>query len=211
MRHSKSYRRGFSLIELTIYSSLLLFLMGSVYFVLVTGLHYFRLGDVFKETQGQAILAMRKMRNEIANTTPAAISLVEATPEDNMVFLSPDELYPNQTDFWTYNGFQELEWKKWVCFYHDSTNQELIRAELTEPTAPASIPQQLTPLPLGGFTIATGEGRRVLAREVSQLEFVREIDRVHITVTISSSTGSGPNEVTEVTLPSLVRMKNSGF
>ena len=226
MRLSTRFDRGLSLVEVAIYSALALLLMGSVYGVLVIGLRYSGSSQTYADAQREAMLAVRKIGQELCNGNPAAVSLRDVDSggsviiEDHIFFMSADQPYPNQDAFWQYNTFGELLWWKWVCFYHDAANQRLVRSEIIEPTGPLALPPMPSqPAPNEGipilmitdFKAVTSPLSKVLANNVSAVEFQKEVDRIRLELRMTYSTGSGPNNVTEIVVPSLVRMKNAPF
>ena len=206
MRRSRS-SRGFSLIEMAVYSTLLLFLMGGVYLMVSAGLYYYQTGRAFQEVQNQAALALRRMSLELANGTPLAVNLDELNPADHLILLSADHLMPNSGDFWTYNTANELERHKWVCYFRNSANQ-LVRTEAAAVGAPVAIPPVPARPNLATFQAVAAPPTRVAARQISFLEYSRTLDLVSVEIRARNSTGSAANDFTEVVLTTEVRMKN---
>jgi len=206
MRPSK-FDRGFSLLEMIVYSSLLLFLMGGVYLMVTGGLYYFQSGRAFQGVQNQAGLALRQMGLEIANGTVIAVNLDEVNPADHIILLSADHPMPNAGDPWTYNGANELERHKWVCFFR-SANNELVRTESPAAGAPLALPPIPAMPTLATFQTLASPPTRVVARQISFLQFQRTLDLVSVEIHTAESTGSAVNDVTQVVLTLETRMRN---
>ena len=206
MRRSR-FDSGFSLLEVVVYSSLLLFLMGGVYLMVTGGLYYFQSGRAFQGVQNQAGLALRQMGLEIANGTVLAVNLNETTPADHIILLSADQLIPNSGDPWTYNAANELERQKWVCFFRNANN-ELIRTETPAAGAPIALPPVPVMPTLATFQGVSSPPTRVVARQISFLQFHRTVNLVSVEIHTTESTGSAATDVTEVILTLETRMRN---
>ena len=206
MRRSR-FASGFSLLEVVVYSSLLLFLMGGVYLMVTGGLYYFQSGRAFQDVQNQAGLALRQMGLEIANGTVLAVNLDEVNPADHIILLSADRPMPNASDPWTYNAVNELERHKWVCFFRNGDN-ELIRTESSAAGAPVALPPVPAMPTLSTFQTIASPPTRVIARQISFLQFQRTLDLVSVEIHTAESPGSAATDVTQVVLTLETRMRN---
>lgn len=200
------YSRGFSLIELSIASVLLLLLLGSVYLLLVAGSRHLRLGSAYREAQSQALLALQRMEAELANSTPATFA--QAGPPDHVIFLSADHLYPNQNHHWTYNGYQELEWRKWVAYYHLPLERRLVRSEQAWSGGPTAPPPWPGAPALSDLKAVVGPHSATLGRDIETFACRLRTDAVVIEIVASQTTGTGKS--TKMRLTTSVRMHNSG-
>lgn len=209
-----------------VYSSLLMALMGGIWLLLQAGLRYYRTGEVHQRVAQEAAIAMRKMCLELSNSTPPSVHLdsVAALPPQYpstvaITFLSADQPYPGSGN-WTYDsGMANLQYKKWVCFFLDTTNGRLTRTEEAgTPGLPCVLPTSTVPAApgLAAMQALTAPRRSVLARNISNLSFQLDPpNRIIVDVSASQETGSldrdadgKVDQVTTVNLHSRVFSEN---
>lgn len=199
-----------TLIELTIFSALLLFLMGGLYLLLVAGLRYTQQSEVYQTVQQQANIGMKKMLWELENSLAESI-YANTSPDPYIIFPSADQPLPAGAGQWSTDAAGDLIWQKWVCFYHDSTDNTIKRTELVG-SMPATDP--LEPVDAGYPDLATMQAQtaKVLTRFVAQAGFqVFPGGAGGTTVEIQLSTEENTNstKVTRVNYRSRVYPKNS--
>jgi len=183
---------------------LLLFLLGSLYLLLVAGFRYLQQAQALQTAHQNSLMGLRKVSQELAASNSATITI--GTAPDFVAMLSPQSLI-TQADYtrYTYSG-TNLEWKKWVCFYHQPAPAEvLMRAELELP-APAVLPPTPAPPALGDFQTAPAQAPAAL--HVTAFSVVPgstpETFRVSLTVTKPLNS----EKVTSLSAQSEVKVQN---
>jgi type II secretory pathway pseudopilin PulG len=196
-----SRSRGFTLVEVVVYSSVLLFLLGGIFMVVEGGSRYFRLAEAHETVNQQAVIAMSRIRGELTNGSQASLN-PSNTPQDHILFLSPFGMDDTNEDDYEYDGTQ-LIWKKWVCFYLDGEDR-LVRAEFDTPDSPdPSVP------PLPNFTAdILPRPTRTMATNVAAVNFQFFPAPSVIRVTIETEKRTGSDRTTNVELISSVRLVN---
>lgn len=216
-------RRGFSLIEMCVYSSLLLMLLGGLYLFVSNGARYLRLGVAFQDAQSEALVAMRRLTEELATSTEIARSPGAPLDSDHIIFLSPDgpplsgetpaagdpEWFHDPTDL-------SLAYRRWVCYYWNSTTLELVRAQQDVGATPVTTDPPPTAPSLASFQALPG---RVVARGISDPELAalglppfrvsQDSDPKLLDVQLSATVETASDKVTTVTTRSVVRMPNN--
>jgi len=198
--------RGFSLIELVVTSALLLFLTGGITLVTMNGMRYFRLGYAYQTAQQQALVAMRKLVDELQNSRRDSVSSSSSpSPEPHLVFLSARPPEPT-TGALVHDVDGRLLWQKWVCYYL-TTDRQLVRTERPlDETPPGLIVPPLPAAPLVA-EMAALQGRRI-ADGIEAVTFnpgpLRYLD---LSLTGRAETGS--DRSTRVILRSRVWLLNS--
>ncbi|MBI3925356.1 MAG: hypothetical protein HY319_07455 [Armatimonadetes bacterium] len=193
--------RAFSLLELVVYCALLLLLLGGIYLLVTSGMRYLQLGTAYESVQQQSQVGVRKMVDEVGNSSRAAL-FFDAVPTSHLILLSADRPLPDQ-DPWTYASGQ-LQYRKWVCFYWNQAERTLVRSELdagglfTDPTAP----------PRPGLAALQAAPSRVLAREISGLIFSFGATNQFVRIQISAEEDTASDRVTRVTLATEVQLQN---
>lgn len=123
-----SHNRAFTLIEVSIYSAVLLLLMGGVYSVVVGGFRYLRLAQAQETVNQQALVGMRRMTTLLEGGSQSNLVIGGAVDDQHIIFLSLSGPEPADPDVLTFTGVLP-NWQKWVCFYKNAQDQ-LVRAEL---------------------------------------------------------------------------------
>lgn len=194
-------RRGTTVIELLVACALLLFLMGCLYTLLVTGLHYFQQARAYQDVQQQSLVGLRSVLSELQDSRPGSWSYATA-PVPHLIFLSAsleNTVGPIQHD----PASAEVQWQKWVCFRLTGGKLERTELVITPTINPPALPAY------GSFTFA-GAGSRPVAHDIQSF-FVEAGDTpysVFVEVTSRVATGSGPNKYTELKLRSQVFLYN---
>lgn len=168
-----SYRRsGFTVVEVIVALSLLAILLTGIYGVLVLGFQNAREAEIFETVHREALVGMRKITDEVAITTKSTVNPLGGGP-DHLIFASPQKpLGTPDHQLYTYDGNGNLQWYKWVCFYRDSTNNTVYRAEIPLPTPPADAPPPSgSQPPLVDFTSLAARDRVPVFRNCTLLRF----------------------------------------
>jgi len=209
-----------------VYSTILMALMGGIWMLLQAGMRFYRTGEVHQRITMEAAVAMRKICLELSNSTPVSVHLdsVPANPPQYpatvaITFLSPDQPYPGSGN-WTYDaGMANLQYKKWVCFYLDTSTGNLTRSEDSAAAGlPCTAPTATVPAypGLAAMQAIVPPQRSVLARRVSNLSFLLDPpNRVIVDLSASQETGSHDSDgdgkidqVTTINLHSRVYLEN---
>lgn len=195
--------KGFTIIEVVVYSSVLLFLLGGIFMVVEGGSRYFRLAEAHETVNQQAVIAMARVRAELTNGSQTSLN-PETTPRNHILFLSPFGLEGSGEEDYEYGGDgTQLLWKTWVCFYRDDQNR-LVRAEVD---APDDIDPSAAPLP--DFTAdILPRPTQTMATNVAAVNFQFFPAPSVIRVTIETEKRTASDRTTNVELISSVRLVN---
>jgi hypothetical protein len=185
----------------SIYSAVLLLLLTGVYSVVEGGARYYRLAQAHQTVNQQAVIGMERVTRELSTASQSTTLPASASPQDHVLFLSAEPA-ATATGGFTFDG-PSLEWKKWVCFYVNGSDQ-LVRAEdeltlvVTSPSAAPTRDFVTDMLPLPARPVAQG---------ITEVEFMRAAPAV-MQVEIVASTRTGSGKSTDVRLLSSVRLIN---
>lgn len=203
--------RAFTLLEVIVYATLSIGLLGGVTLYVQSGLQMFRAGDSYKEAQKDAMLTLRKMTGEIANSTFAdkaggARITLPTEPDQLLIFPSADDLdtQPNH-QIWVHDGTSgELLWRKWVLFSLDRNEKLIKKRELSMQGTPRDS-LALPPLP-GDFSGAgQSYGRNIDEVTVSWLV---PGDMMEVALWTRTPPKTGSKEGTRIELRTSVRIEN---
>jgi Prokaryotic N-terminal methylation motif len=194
--------RAFTLLEVTVYSALLLVLMGGVYAVVIGGFKYLRLAQAHETVNQQAAIGMKRITMELANASQSGYVVGGPAADQHIMFLSMSGPLPADPDDRTFQGAQ-VEWKKWVCFYRNG-NGQLVRAErplagpATDPSVPAppNFAADILPLPANP-----------IAQNVDKLDFAPAGAAI-IRVILETRVDTSSDHLTNLRLESSVRLIN---
>ena len=198
--------RGFSLAELSVYSLLLSLLLGALYLLMASGMRYFRLGEAYQTVQQETVVGLRKLGDELANASTNSVSYSNA-PFPHVYFLSADRPQ-NVAGQPTYDSAGDLEWRKWVCYYHDVAGRRLMRVEEALGTPQVVPVGAAAPAAPGGAAYFQGlPGATSLGSHVTGLSFTAEPGSA-VLIRLTSQTDTASDKTTTVTLQNVVRMMN---
>ena len=197
--------------EVMVYASLSIALLGGVTLYVQSGLQMYRAGDTYKEAQKDAMLTLRKMTAEIANSTyadkagGARISLPDEA-DHLLIFPSADDLSTKlKHQIWVHDGSSgELLWRKWVLFSLNRDEKSLIKRELSMKGTPRDS-LALPPVP-GDFSVAGQRyGRNIDEVNVS---WVEHGDMMEVALWAQTPPKTGTLEGTRIELRTSVRIEN---
>jgi len=157
-----------SLTETVIASTLLITLLILTYTIVSRGMHYARETEANASAQSQSHVAMRQMVRELTNSVKE-----HSDPGVTYItFLSAEPLTGTGTGPTFDPASGRLMWQKWVCFWHDATNKQLMRGELALTPARSDLSSVPTPIVAGTapFIALPESAKRVLARGVEKFE-----------------------------------------
>lgn len=186
---------------------LLIFLLGALYLLLIYGMRYLRQGEVYQTVQQQALIAMRKVTVELANSNMATVSFGTA-PTPHVIFLSLEKEL-TQPDRWvySYNAGGLPLWQKWVCFFLDGASGHVVRTEI-----PLASPVTLPPTPaapsLASFESVVPPHRQVVARHIDTLEVGSGAVAQTLFVSVTARDDVASDKDTVLTLSSQIRVEN---
>jgi len=127
--------RALALLEVMIYASLLLFVLGVVYSSLVMGVRAYRRTENLADLQQKALVAVRTIVEESASSPAAAVRVEPAA----FVCLSARD--PSGRIQYAPDG--RAVWRKWVLYYRDPGTGNVLRKEL--PITPTADPPGTVP------------------------------------------------------------------
>ncbi|MGE0494936.1 MAG: hypothetical protein AB7S38_37360 [Vulcanimicrobiota bacterium] len=198
--------RGFSLAELSVYSLLLSLLLGSIYLLMHSGMRYFRLGEAYQTVQQETVVGLRKLSDELANASTNSVSYSNA-PFPHVYFLSAErpQTVAGQP---THDPAGDLEWRKWVCYYHDAAGRRLMRVEEALGT-PTVVPVGATPPAPPGTApyFQALPGASSLGSHVTGLSFTAEAGAA-VLIRLTCQTDTASDKTTTITLQNIVRFVN---
>lgn len=205
-RASRARRTGFSIIEVLVAGSLLLFLLGACYLLMVGGMRYFQQGRAYQTVQNQSLIAMRNLLAELQDSRPNCWSY-NALPVPNLIFLSAAQPMPNDGPV-QHSPMGMINWQKWVCYRLQPTG-ELERQELAPPAAPG-LPNVMPPavIPLYASFNFAGPNLRVIARNITRFRIQADVSPDTLRIEIRATEATGTNKVTEMELISRAYLQN---
>jgi prepilin-type N-terminal cleavage/methylation domain-containing protein len=129
-------RRGFTLIELTIYSALLSMLLLAIYGVFVASMRYFRVSQTASDLQSSAQKCVLKVVADLSESTLSSMKITASggTEPPGIIFLSAR----NGDDRFTTSANGDILWQKWVCYYYDKASGTIFRN--TQAFSPTAMP-----------------------------------------------------------------------
>ena len=205
-------QRGFSILEVTVASGLLLVLTGGLYLVTIGGMRYFRHGEIYQTVQYESSLALTKMSREIENSRAECI-FEEELPAPHIIFPSADLPQPADAGVWS-NPTGRLQWEKWVCFYYDAPSRRILRTELQVPPLPATDPPEPGEADYPDFATMSDPAlnRSVIARHISDFDVL--IDSAFgggrsVNLGVSARLATDSDRATEVNIRNRIYPKNS--
>lgn len=145
-----------TLIELSIYASLLMMLMLAIYGTFAASIKYFTVAQAQTDLQNAAQTSIMHIITDISESTSADLS-TDTVPA-GVIFVSA-----RSND----GGFQSdsngnILWQKWVCYYFDATSGTIVRQ--TKSFTPSTTPPPST---LHTTDFKNLAGGRVVARNVT--------------------------------------------
>ncbi len=199
--------RGLTVVEIAVFSSILLGLMVILTTFLVQGKRYAWKTESYGSAQREATKIVRHIANDMYRTTNEYVQL----GGDKFLFLSSGPLAgepPVEFDLVT----GETLWKSWVHYSHDHSQKTVVRSsiELDSPTSDLATPPP-PEVGLNDFVGLPPENVRPVGKGVESFLIVPSGTAVY-TVTVTtrfngSSAETDPDgDFTEVTLSSTVRL-----
>jgi hypothetical protein len=197
---------AFTLVEVMVFSTILLLLMGCIALVLECGIRYLRLDTAYQDAQRQNMVGMRKVLEELGQTT--TVRRQPPSPlvnSDYVIVMSPRPLPPDTA--WTYSG-SNLLYHQWLCFYRDSATQELVRATLPIAGGPTISADAPTAPPLASFRPPVNGTSQVLARGVTEFLVNDGVTGQQLSLRMTSAVATNSQKNTVITNRSVVTLPN---
>lgn len=144
--------QGFTLLELTVYGVLLGVMTTALYLLLRTTLMFVLVSQNTADLQASAQKTAAVIGNEISLAHEGTSYL--SVGSGYIIFLSPRD----DTGHITWDNFGNTFWRRWVCYYYDSANGNLRRAEIPF-TATTSAPT--CTYTLSTFLAQSGSGQLI--------------------------------------------------
>jgi len=201
----KRTRNGFTVIETLVFATILLVLMGSIVLVIQGGLRYMRTTTAYQDAQRQVVVGIQKMREDLSKSTTARREPPSPLLDsDHIIFLSPTPPPPDVD--WTYDG-SDLEYHYWVCYYFDSSSNELVRIQI--PIPPSTSNETADPPELADFLSQPKDNNwKVVARDIQSMTVNDGPTSRQLSLRMTSSVSTGTDKTTEVTSRTMVTMPN---
>lgn len=193
-----------TILEALVAMTVLSLLMTSIYLLLIYGLHSRRQSEVYQTVHHQAEIAMQKLSVELTDSTIPTVSY-GATPP-HIIFLSLQKtLDQPDRSVYTFAPSGSAQWHKWVCFYLDESEHNLIRSEI-DLGGPITLPPTPSPPVLSDFQ--TSPSARTVARNIVSLEFVPGAGLQTLSLSLTAEAMVNSDKATSITLNSEVRVRN---
>jgi len=154
-------RRGFTLLELLVYSMLLGILLIAVYGVFSAAMRYFRFVEATSDLRGQAQQTLLRVGAELAESRGYTVRVSTRS----LVFLSPRR----RDGRYSYDACGNLQWHKWVWYSLDGQGR-LTRSTVYLST-PVSTPPTLTTMSSPPSSATETE---IIAQHITSLTFLTE-------------------------------------
>ena len=205
----RSSRRGFTVVETVVALSLLSLLLLGLYAVLTIGYRQAREAEVFETVHREAMVGVKKLTQEIELTSRGSFSDLSSGPTF-VIFASPQQLQsaPNFEQY-SYDGNGDLRWQKWVCYYLDSADQTVYRAEMALPSPVPAPPTAATQPPLSDFQALSAAERKPVFRNCSQLRFRVGTTPASVRLTLETSDNVNSDKVTRILIDNEIVPRNT--
>ncbi|MBI3925058.1 MAG: hypothetical protein HY319_05920 [Armatimonadetes bacterium] len=210
----KRFRLGATLIELLVYCSLLLLLLGAVYGTFSLSRRYYASVQAATESQQEAMKAMLSLGEELSQAAgDTLVDGVSLAGPEGVRFLSARTeggLFAHDP------GSGDLLWQRWVCIHRDTGTREVLVTEVPLPSPTTQIPDPGFRPTVADIAGSPGFARRSVARHIEELSFpaaaagnfgVRLRSRVDAGWFPSGLTGPGDHS-TQVTLWSEIPIRH---
>ncbi|MDQ7822337.1 MAG: hypothetical protein RDV48_06040 [Candidatus Eremiobacteraeota bacterium] len=196
---------GTTLVELMVYMTLFSCVLSCVYWVLITSMRYYNVADASVDLQSQAMRGMATLTQDLSETTSMSVYDLDASTPKGIIFASPR----NSQKKYTYNAYNELLWKRWVCYYIGSNKgvSYLYRKEVINDAGTATIPA----IPAGKDTISgwindNSLTATTVAKYVDSVNFEIYTDIVTATYSLENSPSTDKRNTLQIT--SQIRTRN---
>ena len=164
----RPFLRAFTIVEVIVAASLFSLMLTVIYSLYALGARYLRMAESQSRLQQQAAIGMRKLSRELTLSIDDSLALQTGSTPSYVWFLSAEDALPGMRLCNYSAATGKLEYQKWVCFFHDVTNREIVRTEMkltTSVTSPFLVAPTPVPL-LANFMAVTGAARSTIARDV---------------------------------------------
>lgn len=165
-RNPLATRRGATLVEILIYSVILMLILASVYAAYSLARDYYSAAQIETEAQQAAIDASLGVARELAHASADTIVLTDSPPAITFLSAKTDE-----GPFLHHETTAELLWHRWHCIYLDTNDHKLKLLEIKLDTPTSEIPE--TAPTVGEFLADSSLEEFILGRDIT--EFTHEI------------------------------------
>ena len=174
-----SQERGLTLIEVGVFSGMLLLLTLLLSALLAKGQVYTRNTSYYSVAHRESVRALNKIRGELSRATPHFLAI----NRERIYFLSSKTEPPGPPiEFDPDTG--GILWQRWVCFFLDAQSSQILEAEqsLTIPTS-TLLTSPHPPVDFNHFQNL--ENRRTVARGIVSLQ-MQQLGRQTVQCSVSA-------------------------
>lgn len=183
-------RRGFTLLEMTVYSAVAMLAITSIYSVLLTGLHFFSTTSNSAELQQDAMKILGRLTRELSESDSQTVQLSSSPSPQGISFASPRDLLGNVRYS---NG--TLQWQSFICYYvAPAAPFTLMRKQISiAATAPVNpnVTNQLPTYTVTKFITIAGAATELLDTNVTTFSGARTGRSMSITLKLDKRDPSG--------------------
>ena len=166
----------------------MLAMLSALYLVFVVGLRYMRRSQVYGHLQQQSSQALQKISRDVANSMSDQMISDNGTPP--YLWFATSELAAPSAEVAHYDSTTGLlQYQKWLCYYLDVSQSQLIRCELPFSGGPQTAPL-ISVLPNPTLPLFQAAPRQIVARTITDLETAVDTGTCRIRVTASEYNGS---------------------
>jgi len=175
--------KGFSLIEVTVYLTLLILIMGGAMAIMLLANCFFGSTLDNNAVQRDAQATMMRLSRELEESKEDQVLFSEDGEPKGVIFISPrDEAGEFEYDF---SGEGRLMWQKWICYFVEENGGKLKLLRTETPIMPTTEP---TPTTWTTSHFQAIHKREVVSHELLAFEIVPD-STIENTYNVSASFG----------------------
>jgi prepilin-type N-terminal cleavage/methylation domain-containing protein len=172
-KNTGNSRKGFTLVEVMIYSVLIGVILAGIYGTLIFSMRYFNTISTVSAMQDSVLIALSRIEMDISETRADSVK-IEKEPINGIMF----PVLKNSDGKYSFNSKGEVEWQGWICYYleKDGTgtyNLAMKRKGITSVAVEPGTPPYTT---VQGFVQDSTISRQIIARNVKDINIERIID-----------------------------------
>ena len=157
-------KRAFTLVEILVYSLLLLMILAGIYGAFSLSRDYFSVVRTSTEVNQEAMKALLGLERELSNAAPKTIATSSNPPGVRFLSALPTDNKP-----FAHDEHGKLLWQRWMVIYLDQKGQLALKSQDIAPSA--TLPAQASWPDVSTLAGNSAIAARVLARNVVELAF----------------------------------------